>query len=810
MAPDSQRDFYSKLFANSRCVSTFNYSVTFPNQILPVQTGAEQQSLGSDTGADSSSDLTIVLHLDGFGQTLTSLSDFEPSNAVSSLWIAFDNIRSLLSSFSFRTTDYRLILLHHGQGDFGRRSESSPTSSSHSLFLTYVSALSGMLKSITSEFPSVHSTVVDISQSVLPADDTHSYLDHILSLDEPEKEYSINEDGLYVHTMVPCQASITSLEGTSFPVSLPSCILAIGGARGIAVPVLERLGSKTASLIVTGRSDNTLPHWYLPGSSVPQIRSELIKMHRDSGETFTPASIEREVRRISSSVEAISTLNRLSDLYASVTYVKVDLLDSDAHALVMAELKAKGLQVDTVISVAGIIEDSLVSKKKPDSFERVLSTKMNALKLAFKVLDEHPVTRFVNYSSIAGKTGNYGQADYSAANELINAGSWISALYHPSLKVTSFNWGPWASSGMATQEVNDAFAERGIIPIPLDVGADCVASILTNQSDLPLEVTSGLYDSTKFTQSNFDIQRISESYPFLGQHSLSTSSSTAHDQLKETYKLYLDPHSLPYISSHRKFGQPVLPAASSCTFALEAYQRHLGSSDLALGHSALRITTDVLSGIVFSDFTPRQLFLEVTSEDNQPFTCRLRDSRSKRYSYRTQVEEVLHPDISSNLLSSLSRTSHDDQPPLSVSQRDAYDRYLFHDGVMTVISGTSLIFKDSEVIVSTLKSHGTRGLLGVDCPAEGFLDPSLLDGLLQMGLIILRDLYQTSALPNRLVVDVYAAPVYGKEYLASGRIVEVNALTSKAYYEGLITAEDGSPLLCLSYAEMTHSPSMID
>jgi NADP-dependent 3-hydroxy acid dehydrogenase YdfG len=810
LVPDPQRDYYSNLFANSSRVSTFNYSVTSQNQLLPVEIGADQQVLGSDTSADSSTDLTIVLHLDSFGQTLASLADFESTKAVSSLWTVFDNIRALISSYSFRTTDYRLILLHHGQGDFGRRSGTNPTSSSSSLFLTYVSALSGMLKSVSSEFPSVHITVVDISTSVLLSDDTHSYLDLILSLDEPEKEYSINEDGLYVHTMVPCQASITSLEGALLPISFPNCILAIGGARGIAVPVLERLGSKTANLVVTGRSDNALPHWYLPGSSVPQIRSELIKLHRDSGVTFTPASIEREVRRITSSVEAISTLNRLSDLYASVTYIKVDLLDSDAHALVMSELEAMGLQVDTVINVAGIIEDSLVSKKRPESFERVLSTKMNALKLAFAVLDEHPVAKFVNYSSIAGKTGNYGQADYSAANELINAGSWLSALHHPGLRVTSFNWGPWASSGMATQEVNDAFAERGIIPIPLDDGADCVASILTNQSNLPLEVTSGIYDSTKFTQSNFDIQRISESYPFLGHHSLSTTSSTEHEHLKETYKLYLDPLSLPYISSHRKFGQPVLPAASSCTFALEAYQRHLGSSSLALGHSALRITTDVLSGIVFNDFTPRELLFEVTSEDSQPFTCRLRDCRSNRYSYRTQIEEVPHSDISSNLLSSLSRPSHDDQPPLSVSQSDAYDRYLFHDGVMTVISGTSLIFKDSQVIISTLRSHGTRGLLGVDCPAEGFLDPSLLDGLLQMGLIILRDLYQTSALPNRLVVDVYAAPVHGKQYLASGRIVEFNALASKLYYEGLITTEDGSPLLCLSYAEMTHSPSMID
>ena len=253
-----------------------------------------------------------------------------------------------------------------------------------------------------------------------------------------------------------------------------------------------------------------------------------------------------------------------------------------------------------------------------------------------------------------------------------------------------------------------------------------------------------------------------------------------------------------------------MPAAASCVFALEAYQRVNNSRSLQLSDSIIQASTEVLSGIVFDNSEPRELLFEVAKGIDSPLVCNLKHFNSKRYSYRTQVQEISRPEISSGLLSALSSGLPDQNGSIVIDQAECYDKYLFHDGVFTVINGPSMILPNSEIILSTLESHGTSKLLGIAQSVEGFLDPSLLDGLLQMGLVILRELYQTSALPNRLVVDIYEAPVAGRKYIASGRIIEVNSLTSKAYYEGIITSEDGSPLLCLSHAEMTHSTSMID
>lgn len=737
------------------------------------------------------------------------MDKFSPTDAVTSLWTVFDNLRTLMHPIGHDSKSHRLIVIHHGQGDFGRRYSASDATKCSELNLTYISALSGMLKSITSEYQSIRSTIVDIFHEVIESNSTRKYLDFICSLDEPEHEYTINSDGLHVHTIVPYQPPSESTNFLDIQ-SNPKCLLALGGARGISVAALEKIGSKQTSLVVTGRSDLTLPSWYDSNSTIHQLRTDLIQRHQEAGHKFTPASIERELKKISSSLEAISTINRLSSLYASVVYVQVDFLDPDANSIVLESLSNNGLQVDAVINVAGIIEDSLVIKKNRDSFERVLSTKLNALKLTFQLLDSHPVVKLINFASIAGKTGNLGQSDYSAANELINAGSWLSAFANPGLKVNSINWGPWASAGMATKEVNEAFVERGIIPIPLDLGAECIASLMTTDFSLPLEVTTGVYDSTRFTQSYFDIEDISSSYPFLGNHTLSSSVSNNHGILTQVYKFLLDPNCLPYLKSHRKFGRPVMPAAASCVFALEAFQRATKSTSIEPSTSIIRVSTEVLSGIVFDNFEPRELLYEVTNSAEQSFTCSLRNSHSRRYSYRTNVQKILQPEISHELLSALSSEQSDQNSPIAVSQELSYAKYLFHDGVFTVINGTSLILPKPEIIISTLKSHGTSALLGISESVEGFLDPSLLDGLLQMGLVILRELYQTSALPNQLVVDIYAAPIPGQQYLACGRIIEVNSLTSKAYYEGIITSEDGSPLLCLSHAEMTHSTSMID
>jgi len=753
--------------------------------------------------------ITFILHLDSFYQQLPELEDFNPDRATSSLWTVFNNLRTILQASLSRFKSQQIIVIHRGDGNFGRR-VSKKTDAQSTFKFSYISALSGMLKSISSEYQSCLATIVDVDSKLFETDKTSIFLRHILSLKEPAQEYSIDQLGLQVHTLIPFAPTQSSNDQLvcSFR---PNCLLSIGGARGIAVSALEKLGSKQTCLIIAGRSDLFLPEWYDSSLSTSELRSRLIQIYRAAQKTFTPALIEKELRKVLSSAEAISSIDRLSKIYSSVKYVQVDLFNPNSQDIILNFLNQHELQVDSILNVAGVIDDSLVSNKTQDSFERVMLIKLNSLKLTFKLIESYRVSTVVNFASIAGKTGNLGQSDYASANELINAGSWLASSVHPEVKIYSINWGPWASVGMATKEVNEAFAARGIIPIPLDEGAKTIASLFTHDLSLPIEVTTGIYDTSMFSQSDFNIREFSHNYPYLGSHSLCITSSVEGAIQFDEYKFWVDPLELPYLSSHKKFNRPVLPAAASCAFTAEAFHKFKNKESAASSGSVLRIMTEVLSGIVFDDNNPKELvFSASTTDDKNSISCTLKSPYSKRISYRTTAANIPTPEMKESLSLSIASTQTRKSNCKEIAQEHCYKNYLFHDGVFEVISGLSTLFPESNTIISSLESKGADKILGRSELIEGYLDPSLLDGLLQMGLILLRELYQTSALPNRLVVDIYAKPLPGQKYLATGHIIEVNEKSNRLFYEGIILSEDGSPLLCLSEAEMTHSKSMLD
>jgi NAD(P)-dependent dehydrogenase (short-subunit alcohol dehydrogenase family) len=73
-------------------------------------------------------------------------------------------------------------------------------------------------------------------------------------------------------------------------------------------------------------------------------------------------------------------------------------------------------------------------------------------------------------SSVTAAFGNRGQADYAAANGAMNGLAINLAAQWPA-RVVAMNWGPWAQSGMVSEEVRQQFLARGIQMIPLEGGA---------------------------------------------------------------------------------------------------------------------------------------------------------------------------------------------------------------------------------------------------------------------------------------------------------------------------------------------------
>jgi hypothetical protein len=97
----------------------------------------------------------------------------------------------------------------------------------------------------------------------------------------------------------------------------------------------------------------------------------------------------------------------------------------------------------------------------------------------------------VLFSSIAGRYGNRGQADYAAANEVMNRFAWRMQESFADARVVAINWGPWSSVGMANDAVNRQFRERGIVPVGTRAGCRFLLEEIAYASRSDAEVVAG-------------------------------------------------------------------------------------------------------------------------------------------------------------------------------------------------------------------------------------------------------------------------------------------------------------------------------
>jgi NAD(P)-dependent dehydrogenase (short-subunit alcohol dehydrogenase family) len=126
-------------------------------------------------------------------------------------------------------------------------------------------------------------------------------------------------------------------------------------------------------------------------------------------------------------------------------------------------------RIDGVIHGAGLIEDRLIRDKTAESFARVFDTKVQAaIALREKIRDD--VGFVVFFSSVSSVFGNRGQADYAAANDVLDnmARHWQARIEG---RVVSVNWGPWADTGMVSDTVRETYQRKGIGLIPQEAGA---------------------------------------------------------------------------------------------------------------------------------------------------------------------------------------------------------------------------------------------------------------------------------------------------------------------------------------------------
>ena len=109
----------------------------------------------------------------------------------------------------------------------------------------------------------------------------------------------------------------------------------------------------------------------------------------------------------------------MTEAGGTARYHQVDLTDADAVGRVMAEVRDTSGRVDVLLHAAGLEISRSLPDKEPREFDLVFDVKSDGWFNVLHAMGDMPIGATVAFSSVAGRFGNVGQTDYSAANDLL-------------------------------------------------------------------------------------------------------------------------------------------------------------------------------------------------------------------------------------------------------------------------------------------------------------------------------------------------------------------------------------------------------
>jgi NAD(P)-dependent dehydrogenase (short-subunit alcohol dehydrogenase family) len=208
-----------------------------------------------------------------------------------------------------------------------------------------------------------------------------------------------------------------------------------------------------------------------------EIKALLFDRLSRSGRTPSPGELERAYQMVIRAREIRRNLELFRAAGSHVEYAQADVRDSSSMAKIIADWRERFGDPVGLIHGAGLIKDKLIRDKSAETFDRVLGTKLDGALNLVGLLNPAKLKFTVLFSSIAGRFGNRGQSDYSAANEVLNKlAIWIDRRWPG--RVVPLIWGPWSGVGMVS-DLEAHLDSQGLGMIAPEVGVAALMDELT-------------------------------------------------------------------------------------------------------------------------------------------------------------------------------------------------------------------------------------------------------------------------------------------------------------------------------------------
>ena len=356
--------------------------------------------------------------------------------------------------------------------------------------------------------------------------------------------------------------------GEGLTLTKDSVFLVTGAAGGITSAIIGDLAAASGGtfylldLVPEPAQDDAQIALFRQGKDA--LKQHLIAAAKANGEKVTPAQIDKQIMAVERNEAALRAIESVEAAGGRAYYRSVNLLDGPALAAVVEEIRERHGRIDVLVHAGGIEISRALPDKDPNQFSLVFDIKADGFFSLLNAAKGLPIGATVAFSSVAGRFGNNGQTDYSAANDLLCKLTSSLRRWRPETKGIVIDWTAWGEIGMATRGSIPRIMEMaGIDMLPPSAGVPTVRRELVAggyRGEIVVGGRLGIMGAEWDTTGGLDPEKanawLAARQPQLLMLGQVTAARLYGGLEAETT---LDPKQQPFLYDHAMDGTPLLP-----------------------------------------------------------------------------------------------------------------------------------------------------------------------------------------------------------------------------------------------------------
>jgi NAD(P)-dependent dehydrogenase (short-subunit alcohol dehydrogenase family) len=506
-----------------------------------------------------------------------------------------------------------------------------------------------------------------------------------------------------------------------------------GAAGGITSAIVGDLAQASGGIFylldLTPSPDATDQNIQLFRSDREALKRKLIEDFKAAGERPTPVMVDRKIMAIEREEAALRAIETVRSAGGVAHYFSVNLLDGPALAAVVDDVRQRYGKIDVLLHAGGIEISKSLDAKEPKEFNLVFDIKADGFFSLLKAAQGMPIGATVAFSSVAGRFGNSGQPDYSAANDLLCKISSSMRTWRPNTRGIAIDWTAWGGIGMATRgSIPKIMEMAGIDMLPPEAGVPTIRRELTAggwKGEIVVGLRLGILTEEFDPTGGLDTEKVAamlaareRPYLMLGKV---TAARLYGGLVVETT---LDPQEQPFLYDHQIDGVPVLPGVMSNEAFAEL------ATLLAPGYRVASIQWDADRPFKYYRHSPRTFYLSAAvapgaGEGELVARTVLRGTVQPRPDAPVQVHQHFTGTVL--LRQELPEAPHSALPVAPegarvVERADIYPKMYFHGPAYQVLDR---VLVDGNTAVGVMTDSLPAN--AVPASAEALIDPRLIE-----------------------------------------------------------------------------------